>query len=110
MRPQSRFLLQLNARPRNSRVKYSILLGNVSPASSAQLDLVAAKIREWSQKSDTFRFLSLRLRKALDHPQELTPGEGDGAVAVIRGKLEGVPDTVVLAIDQVIDHFRTQSW
>lgn len=111
LRPQSRFLLKLNQRPRNSHVQYSILLGNSSPATAQQLDLVADRIKNWSQRSDTFRFLSSRIRKALDHPLEMTPGEGDGAVAVVRGKLDGVSDTVVLPIDHwtAPDHIESEA-
>lgn len=33
------------------------------------------------------------------HPEEQTPGRGDGAVALARGRLAGVSDTVKLPID-----------
>lgn len=110
LRPDSRFLLQLNARPRNPSVRYSILLGNVSPASAAQLDAVGQKLDEWSQRSDTFRFFAPKLRKCLDHPLELTPGAGDGAVAVERGRLAGVSDIIELPIDHwtATDHLDTE--
>lgn len=109
LRPQSRFLLQLNARPRNPAVRYSILLGNVSPASAAQLDIVGKKLDDWCEQSDTFRFFAPKLRKFLDHPEELTPGRGDGAVALARGRLAGVSDTVELPIDHwtATDHLDT---
>ena len=109
LRPQSRFLLQLNARPRNPSVRYSILLGSVSPASAAQLDAVGEKLDDWSEQSDTFRFFAPKLRKCLDHPEELTPGQGDGAVALARGRLAGVSDTVELPIDHwtATDHLDT---
>jgi pimeloyl-ACP methyl ester carboxylesterase len=109
LRPQSRFLLQLNSRPRNPLVRYSVLLGNSSPASSAQLDAVGEKLDDWCERSDTFRFFAPKLRKCLDHPEELTPGQGDGAVAIARGRLEEVNDTVELPIDHwtATDHLDT---
>lgn len=111
LRPQSRFLLQLNSRPRNPAVKYSILLGNLSPASAAQLDLVSKKLDEWTRRSDTVRFFAPKLRKCLDHPLEMTPGAGDGAVALIRGRLDGVTDIVELPVDHwtVTDHLDSEA-
>lgn len=111
LRPQSRYLLQLNSRPRNPAVRYSILQGTSSPVTTAQLDAVGKRIDEWSQRSDTFRFLAPRVRKCLDHPLELTPGAGDGAVAVVRGRLIGVSDIVELPIDHwtATDHLETEA-
>ena len=99
LRPHSRFLLDLNTRERNPRVRYSILLGTRSPATQAQLDAVSRKLDRLTDKSDTVQLFAPRLRKIFDHPLELTPGEGDGAVAVERGRLAGVEDVVLLPMD-----------
>ena len=99
LRPDSRFLLDLNARERNPRVRYSILLGTRSPATKAQLDAVSRKLEELEDKSQTAQLFAPRLHKIFDHPLELTPGEGDGAVAVERGRLAGVEDVVLLPMD-----------
>ncbi len=99
LRPDSRFLLDLNARPRNPRVRYSILLGTKSPATPEQLDSVSRKLESLTNKSDTVQLFAPRLRKIFDHPLELTPGSGDGAVAVERGQLVGVDDVVTLPTD-----------
>ena len=99
LRPESRFLLDLNSRERNPRVQYSILLGTCSPATKAQLDFVSRKLDNLEDKSQTAQLFAPRLRKIFDHPLELTPGEGDGAVAVERGRLAGVEDVVLLPME-----------
>ncbi len=99
LRPDSRFLLDLNARERNPRVRYSILLGTRSPATKAQLDAASRKLDQLTDKSKTAQLFAPRLRKIFDHPLELTPGEGDGAVAVERGRLAGVEDVVLLPME-----------
>lgn len=96
LRPDSRFLIDLNARERNPRVRYSILLGTQSPATKAQLDAASRTLDRLTDKSRTARLFAPRLRKVFDHPLELTPGEGDGAVAVQRGRLAGVEDVALL--------------
>ena len=99
LRPDSRFLLDLNARARNPRVRYSILLGTRSPATQAQLDAASQKLNQLTDMSKTAQLFAPRLHKIFDHPQELTPGEGDGAVAVERGRLAGVEDVVLLPME-----------
>ncbi len=99
LRPDSRFLLDLNDRERNPRVRYSILLGTRSPATKAQLDAVSRKLDQLEDQSQTAQLFAPRLHKLFDHPLELIPGEGDGAVAVERGRLAGVDDVVLLPID-----------
>lgn len=99
LHPNSRFLLELNERPRNPRVQYSILLGTRSPATQAQLDAVSRQLDRLTEKSDTVQLFSPRLKKIFDHPLELTPGQGDGAVAIDRGRLAGVADVTLLPMD-----------
>jgi pimeloyl-ACP methyl ester carboxylesterase len=96
LRPGSEFLTELNARPRNPRVAYSIILGNdaaLSPESVAEL----TQWLEWAQKkSKTLQIIGPRLDPIVNDPSEFTRGEGDGVVAVERGRLAGVKDTIVL--------------
>jgi len=96
LRPGSEFLTELNARPRNPRVAYSIILGNdaaLSPESVAEL----TQLLEWAQKkSKTLQIIGPRFDPIVNDPSEFTRGEGDGVVAVERGRLAGVKDTIVL--------------
>ena len=99
LRPISRFLLDLNARKRNPRVRYSILLGTRSPVTQDQLDSVSRKLEKLTDKSETAQLFAPRLRKIFDHPLELTPGKGDGAIAIESGRLDGVEDLLLLPME-----------
>ncbi|TWT87591.1 Alpha/beta hydrolase family protein [Pseudobythopirellula maris] len=96
MTPGSPFLSSLNKRPRNPRVRYTILLGDCGFLSESTAQswrertcyLVACA--PWCDDA------AERLDRRLAGYDELVIGRGDGAVAVCRGRLEGVDDTVVL--------------
>jgi pimeloyl-ACP methyl ester carboxylesterase len=96
LQPGSTFLRRLNARPRNPRVKYSLLLGNDGPATRQQLNKVRRELREAQQEHAVLRALGPRLDAFLQDLDELVEGKGDGVVAVERGRLAGVEDTEVL--------------
>lgn len=96
LQPGSVFLRRLNALPRNPRVKYSLLLGNQGPATRQQLSQVRKKLREAQQEHAVLRALGPRLDEFLQDLDELVDGQGDGVVAVERGRLPGVEDTEVL--------------
>ena len=66
---------------------------------SSDLDAVSRKLNQFTDKSDTAQLFAPRLHKIFDHPLELTPDQGDGAVAVERGRLAGVEDVIALPID-----------
>lgn len=97
LRPDSKFLRELNSRPRNPRVRYSILLGDSAALSKEAVDEVTRLLKTAQEKSKTLTFLSPRLDPILNDPREFTRGQGDGVVAVERGRLSGVEDTVVLS-------------
>ncbi len=95
LRPDSVFLSTLNSRPRNERVRYSILLG-----SSGLLDEEesAGVIKRWEGCCERSRFARLfdpRVRPLLEG-DELVAGLGDRVVSIESGCLEGVDDVVVL--------------
>ncbi len=54
-----------------------------------------------AQRSRLARFLGPKVDGYLADLQEVVHGKGDGAVAVARGRLEGVADTVLLEFDHV---------
>jgi alpha-beta hydrolase superfamily lysophospholipase len=91
--PQSAFLNQLNRRPRRNGVPYHILAGDggfltrdARAQVHAQLDLA---IRGSGVLGRLAKAATADLPDLLD---ELTDGTGDGCVAVVRTRLEGVAD------------------
>jgi pimeloyl-ACP methyl ester carboxylesterase len=94
--PDSEFLRELNARPRNSSVRYSILLGTGARLDDAQLAWIRKSLCESLAKVPGADGGAERLEAILSDIDELVEGKGDGVVAVKRGRLLGVEDTLVL--------------
>jgi pimeloyl-ACP methyl ester carboxylesterase len=94
--PNSEFLRELNARPRNPRVQYSIFLGTNARFSEAQLAWVRESLCEHLAKLPGGDGGAKRLDAILSDIDELVEGKGDGVVAVKRGRLDGVSDTLVM--------------
>lgn len=94
--PGSPFLEDLNSRSRNPRVQYSVILGTGARMTEAEL--------EWIRESVLHKFAKVpgaeggvtQLEALLGDMDELVEGKGDGVVAVSRGRLSGVSDTLVL--------------
>ncbi|MGE3241180.1 MAG: lipase family alpha/beta hydrolase [Pirellulales bacterium] len=94
--PESTFLTDLNARPRNRHVEYTVILGTGASMTEAEIEWiresVIAKLTQVpGAKSGVEKFEAL-----LGDMDELVEGKGDGVVAVSRGRLDGVSDTLVL--------------
>jgi len=96
LQPESALLARLNGLPRNPNVRYSLLLGNKGPATREQLDELRRVIMDSQETNAALRVLGSRLGPLLEDLDELVDGLGDGAVAVERGRLQGVDDTIVL--------------
>jgi hypothetical protein len=96
LQPESEVLARLNGLPRNPAVHYSLLLGNRGPATREQLDELRRMIMDSQSTNVALRALGTRLETLLEDLDELVDGLGDGAVAVERGRLQGVDDTIVL--------------
>jgi hypothetical protein len=92
-------LTRLNSLPRNPDVQYSLLLGNKGPATREQIDELRRRIIASQNVNPALRVLGPRLAELLEDLDELVNGLGDGAVAVERGRLEGVDDTIVLSVN-----------
>jgi len=99
LQPESELLARLNGLPRNPDVSYSLLLGNRGPATQEQLDELRRVILDSQETNPALRALGPQLEPLLEDLDELVRGLGDGAVAVERGRLEGVDDTIVLDFD-----------
>ena len=92
LEPNSVFLRGLNHRPRNPRVRYSMLIGTGAPINQSGLRWVdyvfdTTKSRcSWMGRADQV------YRRQFRKHQELIAGRGDGFVAVERARLKGVTD------------------
>jgi hypothetical protein len=94
--PNSEFLRELDARPRNPRVQYSVLLGTGARLSEDQLAWIRQSVCENLAKLPGADGTAERLEAILSDIDELVDGKGDGVVAVKRGRLDGVSDTHVM--------------
>jgi pimeloyl-ACP methyl ester carboxylesterase len=99
--PGSGFLKRLNARGRNAKVRYTLLLG--SGGFLDDVSVAAMRVALWRarRKNRFVRFLGPRLDAALADLDEVKHGKGDGAVSIARGRLAGVEDTVVLPFNHL---------
>jgi pimeloyl-ACP methyl ester carboxylesterase len=94
--PNSDFLRELDARPRNARVQYSVLLGTGARLSEDQLMWIRESVCDKLAKLPGSDGTVERLEAILNDIDELVDGKGDGVVAVKRGRLDGVSDTTVM--------------
>ena len=105
LRPGSVFLTKLNRRKRNDRVRYTIFLGTGGPLSADDVAAVRKKLASLTRENRYLRLAGTKWDAALADVDEVIAGRGDGVVAVRRGRLEGVDDTLVLDFrhDGVLD-------
>jgi pimeloyl-ACP methyl ester carboxylesterase len=96
LRPGSEFLRALNARRRNPKVHYSLFLGTGGPLDEDSLRQWRQQMSRRGKRGGLMRFISHETGRLLEDLDEVIRGKGDGIVALERGRLEGVPETVVL--------------
>ena len=102
LRPGSAFLTRLNSRPRNPKVRYTILLGD-----RAYLGPEDRKtLTQWTAQLPPVGPLGHGpekepLGQVLGQLDELVHGRGDGAVSIQRGRLEGVRDVHIFHFSHV---------
>ena len=95
LKPQSLLLRKLNALPRNPKVRYSIFLGTGGHLQQSQIDILRQKVRSAAEENTAVELFTPILTATLDDLDEVIEGKGDGVVAVKRGRLEGVTDTLI---------------
>jgi pimeloyl-ACP methyl ester carboxylesterase len=93
--PESEFLTDLNARRRNPQVRYTVFLGTGGCMNDAQLTWIRESICDKLARVGADGSAE-RLHAILDDIDELVEGRGDGIVAVKRGRLAGVSDTLIM--------------
>ena len=111
LKPGSKFLTELNARPRRGGVKYSIVCGSRHPASSKAADWLDCTA-SWVPKraGDWWGFRQTKqglIRQA--HRMRNKASEGDGPVKVSRARLDGVDDFVVVHADHARLYIGTET-
>jgi pimeloyl-ACP methyl ester carboxylesterase len=96
LRPGSDFLTGLNARKRNPAVQYSLFLGTGGPLDEKTLERWRERAAPRGEHGHIVRFVVHEIQRSLEDLDEVLEGKGDGAVAVKRGRLEGVEDTTLI--------------
>ena len=99
--PGSEFLTRLNARPRNPKIQYSLLLGSGGLLDDAAVEAMRRALKRAGESNRFVKFLGPRLDAALADLDEVKRGRGDGAVSIARGRLAGVEDVVVLPFNHL---------
>jgi pimeloyl-ACP methyl ester carboxylesterase len=96
LKPQSDFLAELNARPRNPEIRYALFLGTGASVSQDEMDWIRAGLQKTGGRCPGLKGCTGKLDGLLEDMEELVDGKGDGVVAVKRGRLDGVEDVVLL--------------
>ena len=94
--PDSDFLRRLNTRPHPAGTTYTIIAGQVSPVSEAQVDAMVDRLRRLSGNDGSVGFDTAS--RAL---QVMVSGLGDGIVSTQSARLEGVDDFVTVGADHM---------
>lgn len=95
LRPDSLLLTELNARQRNPDVQYRLVLGRGAEMSEKEFEEFKESLLELSETTSWTAAATPWLKERLQDMDELVTGKGDGAVALKRGRLEGVEEVVV---------------
>jgi pimeloyl-ACP methyl ester carboxylesterase len=98
LKPGSKFLRELNARPLNPRFRYALILGTDGPLTAAELGLLRQRADRALDESRAAALFRPRLDGFFADFNEPVTGRGDGAVSVERGRLEGVDDVLLLPV------------
>lgn len=99
MSPNSKFLRQLNSRPRNAKVRYTIVLGTDGPWDPTNLRKTRNCVSHLSGRCAWVRTAKEAIKSGLPELDELVAGKGDGIVSVKRGRLDGVEDVIIGEFD-----------
>ncbi len=93
--PGSVFLTRLAARARNPAVRYHAVLGTRSLLTAAQHAALTERVVRALGDEAAGRFVLPKVERWLDGLDEWVDGQGDGAVGVAAGALDGVEPVLV---------------
>lgn len=94
--PGSPFLTELNGRPRRPGVRYAIFLGAGAAVSEGEMKWMRTALQKTGGQSQRFKGATNKFNDMLGDMEEIIVGKGDGVVAIKRGRLDGVEDTLIL--------------
>src|SRR5262249_11848895 len=98
LKPESAYLEKLNSHPRNPRVQYTVLLGTGTMFTPGEL-VHARQIVHRCALADSFIAAIEPACQSVLSDFEDAVAEGDGVVSLSRGRLDGVPDTILLGFN-----------
>lgn len=101
LRPGSRFLAELNARPRPPFVKYHVAYGTRALVSGFVFDQLADRLENFLEDRDFAIARRTNLIGQFQEIRELVHGEGDGAVLVSSARLDDVATTREFALNHL---------
>jgi hypothetical protein len=94
--PGSPFLARLNDRDRNDEVQYTVFLGTKGLVDEQRMSEIRKRVAAAGLNNRWTQFFGPKVHGWLEDLDEVVEGRGDGVVAVKRGLLDHVEDTVVL--------------
>ncbi len=94
--PDSEFLRRLNGRPHPVGTTYTIVAGQISPVSEAQVDAMLDRVQRLTGSDGSVGF-----NAASRVLQAMVNGLGDGIVSTQSARLEGVDDFVTVGADHI---------
>jgi pimeloyl-ACP methyl ester carboxylesterase len=98
LRPESKFLQQLNSRPRNPRVHYSLVIGTQGVVPPKRISKVRRALAWSAQHCSWMQACEDQWVECVASVPELIDGSGDGVVAVHRSRLKGVDDVLLTPV------------
>lgn len=101
LKPHSKFLDELNSRPRQAKVKYTIIAGNQSLTSQFSADIAQATVHAVPKATAKWwgvRQCEVAITHCGDHFRQKT-GTTDGPVKIDSARLAGVSDVVIVPGD-----------
>jgi pimeloyl-ACP methyl ester carboxylesterase len=99
--PCSEFLTELNSQPLNPHVRYTVLLGTGARLTESQVAWIRESVCDSLAKLPGGDHSAKELEALLADIDELVEGKGDGVVAVKRGRLDGVTDTLIMPFGHI---------
>jgi pimeloyl-ACP methyl ester carboxylesterase len=98
LKPDSAYLEALNSHSRNPRVQYTVLLGTGTMFTPYELSRARQIVHRCALADSFIAAIEPACQSVLSDFEDAV-AEGDGVVSLSRGRLDGVPDTVLLGFN-----------